>query len=137
MKPEQIVQDDEIDCQNKLHPSAIRGLQLIQQGSYWEAHEALEEAWLAEPGEGRRLYQTILQAAVVYHHVLRGNYIGALKVYQRSQRWLRRFPEVCRGIEVGQLRRDLDVVIIAVRSLGVEHLADFDRDLLMPVIWAL
>lgn len=114
----------------------MRGLQLIQQARYWEAHEALEEAWLAEPGEVRRLYQGILQAAVVYYHVTQANFAGALKVYRRSQRWLQRFPEVCRGIEVGQLRRDLDAVMAAVRILGVEHLADFDRGLLKPVNWS-
>jgi predicted metal-dependent hydrolase len=70
------------DCKGELHLSTVRGLQLNRQSHYWEAHEALEEAWLSRPGEGRRLYQGTLQAAVVYYHVRQGNYIGAVKVYR-------------------------------------------------------
>jgi len=73
-------------CSAPLHPQAAEGLRLFNAGKYFEAHEALEDAWNAETGRVRELYRGILQIAVVYLHVTRGNYNGAVKVYGRSQR---------------------------------------------------
>jgi uncharacterized protein len=122
-------------CNAPLHPQAIQGMRLFNAGHYFEAHEALEDAWNAESGKVRDLYRGILQIAVTYLHVTRGNYNGALKVYDRSQKWMRDWPEVCRGIQVGRLRRDAEVVIHEVKRLGIENIGDFDRTLLKPVQW--
>lgn len=122
-------------CNAPLHPQAIQGLRLFNEGRYFEAHEALEDAWNAEPGKVRELYRGILQVAVAYLHITRGNYSGAVKVHDRSRKWLRDWPEVCRGVQVGQLRRDADLVIEEVRKLGMERIQEFDRSLLKPVRW--
>jgi uncharacterized protein len=122
-------------CNAPLPPQAVQGLRLFNAGHYFEAHEALEEAWNAESGKVRDLYRGILQIAVSYLHVTRGNYNGALKVYERSQKWLRDWPEVCRGIQVGQLRRDAQAAIDEVQRLGMERIGDFDRSLFKPVQW--
>jgi uncharacterized protein len=123
------------DCLGALHPQAKEGLRLFNEGKYFEAHEALEAAWRAETGRIRELYQGILQAAVVYHHILRGNYAGAVKVYGRCMKWLNDWPETCRGVDVRQLRADLGHVIAEVQRLGPEHIAEFDRSMLKPVGW--
>ncbi len=124
------------DCRGTLHPKAVEGLELINSGRYFEAHESLEAAWREETGPIRELYRGILQAAVVYLHITRGNYPGAVKVYQRSQKWLKLWPESCRGIEVGQLRRDLDNAIGEVRLLGPDAITAFNLNLLKPVAYA-
>jgi hypothetical protein len=118
-----------------LHPQAVEGLRLMNHGEYFEAHEALEAAWKAEPGPLRDLYKGILQAAVTYLHIERGNYRGAVKVYGRSQKWLTQWEGVVLGIDVAALRRDLDAAVTEVRRLGPERLAEFDRGLLKPVRW--
>ena len=123
------------DCDGEVHPAALRGFKLFNAGDYWHAHEALEEAWLAEQGEIRHLYRGILQVAVTYYHICRANYAGALKVYARSQRWLLPFTDECRGIQVGQLRADLDATMVMVKRLGPEHLAEFEQELLRPLVW--
>jgi predicted metal-dependent hydrolase len=126
---------NEDPCNAPLHPQAAEGLRLFNAGEYFEAHEALEEAWNAETGEVRNLYRGILQIAVVYLHVTRGNYNGAIKVYERSQKWLKDCAGICRGIEVETLRRDAKAVIQAVQRLGLEHIREFDTALLKPVSW--
>jgi predicted metal-dependent hydrolase len=123
------------DCQGKLHPRAREGLRLLNQGRYFEAHEELEAAWKEEKGKIRELYQGILEAAVTYLHITRGNYPGAIKVYDRSMRWLKGWPATCRGVDVGQLRADMGVVIRQVRQLGSDGMVNFDPSLLKPVIW--
>jgi len=123
------------DCTSPLHPNALLGLKHFNAGEYFEAHEELETAWRAETGEIRDLYKGILLAGVTYLHITRLNYAGAVKVYERSQKWLNKWPDTCRGVDVLRLRTDLDVVIAEVRRLGAEHLAEFDRSLLKPVVW--
>jgi predicted metal-dependent hydrolase len=123
------------DCNGKIHPMAVKGLELFNVGQYWKAHEALEQAWLEEPGEVRHLYRGILQVGVTYLHVERRNYYGALKVYHRSRRWLAPFPDVCRGINIGVLKQDVEDVIAEVRRLGPDQLDKFDRSLLKPVYY--
>ena len=123
------------DCQGSLHPMAIRGLELFNASLYWKAHEALEEAWLEETGGVRNLYQGILQVGVAYLHIQRHNYRGAMNMYSRSKRWLDPLPEICRGIDLGQLRIDLDAAIAEVRRLGPARMVEFDPALLKPIQW--
>jgi predicted metal-dependent hydrolase len=122
-------------CNAPLHPQAAQGLRLFNAARYFEAHEALEDAWNDERGKVRELYRGILQVAVVYLHITRANYAGAVKVYSRSQRWLKDWPNVCRGIEVEELRRNAEAVINEVRRLGPENIVAFDASLLKPVSW--
>ncbi len=122
-------------CHAPLHPRAAEGLRLFNAGEYFEAHEALEDAWNAEKGKVRDLYRGILQIAVVYLHITRRNYNGAVKVYARSQRWMKDWPSVCRGIQVEELRSDAEATINEVRRLGIERIAEFDHSLLKPVRW--
>ena len=123
------------DCEGPLPPKAIEGLELFNRGHYWEAHEALEAAWRAETGPIRELYRGVLQAGVVYLHVTRQNYAGAMKVYRRSQKWLTLWPDTCRGIAIGQLQKDLERVILEVQALGPNRMGEFDLSLLKPVVY--
>jgi len=121
------------DCLGTLHPMAIQGIMLFNRGEYWDAHEALEEAWREEAGEVRYLYQGILQVGVAYLHIQRGNFNGALKLHKRAHRWLDPFPPQCRGIDVARLKADLDAAITEVRRLGPIQLTNFNPALFKPV----
>ncbi|MGE5249321.1 MAG: DUF309 domain-containing protein [Bacteroidota bacterium] len=123
------------DCEGTLHPAAAEGIRLFNRGEYFEAHEALEAAWRAEVGPVRDLYRGILQIAVAYLHVTRNNYAGAIKVYGRSQRWLRAWPEKCRGVEVGRLKEDAARALAEVQRIGPGGLASFDRSLFKPILF--
>lgn len=122
-------------CKAPMHPQAKEGLRLFNEGKYFEAHEALEIAWLEEQGKVRELYRGILQIAVVYLHATRRNYNGVIKVYGRSQKWLKDWPEFCRGINVGQLQKDAEAVLKEIEKLGPERIIHFDNSLLKPVQW--
>ena len=123
----------EIDCDSPLHPEALRGIELFNAGEYFEAHEALENAWRAEPGPIRELYQGILQVAVTYLHIQRGNYGGATKVSARCRRKLDHWPDTCRGVDVAALRRNLATVMEALSRLGPERIRAFDTELFKKI----
>jgi predicted metal-dependent hydrolase len=123
------------DCDASLPDKALEGLELFNKRQYFDAHEALETAWRDETRPIRNLYRGILQAAVVYLHLTNRNYPGVIKVYQRCQKWLEMWPETCRGVSVGQLRRDLETVIAQVEQLGQNRISEFDISLIKPVIY--
>jgi len=124
------------DCHGPLPPHAKEGLHFFNAGKYFECHEALELAWLAETGPIRDLYRGILQAAVVYLHMRHGNYIGATRVYERCIKLLNNWPETCRGVNVGKLRADLSHAAEAWKRLGPTKVNEIDWSLLKPVEWS-
>jgi predicted metal-dependent hydrolase len=123
------------ECEGRLHPQAREGIRLFNEGKYFEAHEELEFAWKDERGKIRELYQGILEAGVTYLHIKRGNYRGAIKVFGRSMKWLIGWPALCRGVNVAQLREDLEAAITQVERLGEARMTDFDLAMLKPVHW--
>lgn len=120
-------------CQGELHPEAVRGIELFNEGKYWHAHEALESAWKEERGPARHLYKGILQVGVMYLQIERNNYLGMAKMYERCKKWLRPWPDVCRGVDVAKLRTHAEIAINAARALGPDNLGSFDRSLLKKV----
>jgi len=120
-------------CAGQLHPMAVRGIELFDARHYWEAHEALEEAWKLEPGPARHLYKGILQAGVTYLQIERGNFVGMAKMYERCKKWLAPWPDHCRGVDVAQLRHDVQAAVQAASLLGPERLGEFDEGLYQPV----
>ena len=121
------------DCDAALHPAALHGLELFNAGEYFEAHEFLETAWRAEHGPVRTLYQGILQVAVAYLHIQRGNYQGAIALSERARKKLESWPETCRGVHVGVLLEDLSRVTEVLTRLGPQEIATFDTRLFKPV----
>lgn len=112
-----------------LPAEALRGIELFNEGEYFEAHEALENAWRAEPGPIRNLYQGILQVAVCYLHITRNNHEGAVKMYGRCMRLLGPLPSPCQGVNVEALRQNVGRVIAEVERLGPGNLASFNAHL--------
>ena len=123
------------DCDGVLHEKAMEGLKLFNEGKFFEAHEELETAWRDETGEIRNLYKGILQVAVAYLHITRENYEGAVKVYGRSLKWLKDWPDVCRGIQVKKFRDDAEVVIRELEKLGKENIGRFNKSLFKQIMW--
>ncbi|MDW8327280.1 MAG: DUF309 domain-containing protein [Anaerolineales bacterium] len=123
----------ERDCESPLSALALEGIALFNKQDFFEAHEVLERAWNEETGPARELYRGLLQVAVAYLQIERGNYTGALKMFLRLRQWLDPLPDVCRGIHVAQLRKDALAARAALEALGPERIAEFDRAFFKPV----
>lgn len=120
-------------CQEMLAPSAERGIEEFNRGEYFEAHEYLEIAWKDDLSSGRELYRAILQVAVAYYQILRGNYKGAAKMFLRVRQWIDPLPDHCRGVNVLKLRLEAEAVHESLLSLGPERISELDMNLLKPV----
>jgi len=122
--------------EGEINPQAINGLRLFNTGHYFEAHEALELAWREETGTIRDLYRGILQVAVMYHHIVRHNFRGAVKVFQRAMPWLKPFPTQCHGINIGDLRQNAEAAYNELARLGPNGISNFNPAFLKPVEFA-
>jgi predicted metal-dependent hydrolase len=120
-------------CQGGRSELAEEGINHIKAGDFFEAHESLEKAWMAEPGPSGYLYRSMLQVAVAYLHIERGHYRGAAKLLLRLHQWLDPLPPRCRGVDVGALKANVRELQDALDRLGAENLAQLDRTLIKPI----
>jgi predicted metal-dependent hydrolase len=123
----------ETQCHHKLPENAIIGLEKFNQGEYFLAHEYLEEAWKQEGTAVRNLYRSILQVAVAYLQIERGNYAGAMKMFVRVQKWIEPLPDVCQGVDIGELKRDAQRAYKALKELGAGKINEYDHNLFRRV----
>lgn len=120
-------------CEEPLSETALRGLEEFNKGEYFESHELLEDAWNEDAGPGKELYRAILQIAVAYLQIERGNWRGAVKMFLRVRQWIDPLPDACRGVDVAQLRTDAEAVRLALMATAPEDLNNFDQTLFRPV----
>ena len=81
------------------------GLELIRRGEYFEAHEALEDAWRAADPEEKDFFQGLVHVAVAWHHAGRGNRPGCERQLAKAARRLERFAPEHRGVDVAAVLR--------------------------------
>jgi predicted metal-dependent hydrolase len=122
-------------CKESLHPFAIKGLVAFNKGEYFLAHEFLEDAWKDDRTDGRDLYQGVLQVAVAYYQITKLNFRGAMKMFQRSRKWLDPLPDTCRGIDVAKLRSDAFNMYNLLVDLGPEQMSEISPESMQPVLW--
>lgn len=120
-------------CRKPLHPAAEEGIRLYNNGKYFVAHEAFENAWNAEEEPDRRLYQGMLQAGIVFMHARNGYAKGVYSMYDRCRVWLGPWPDHCRTVNVGKLRADVKAVVRTVNQLGPDNLDKLDPNLFTQI----
>lgn len=83
------------------------GLRCYRNGEFFEAHEHWEATWLACPEPEKAFLQSLIQVSAAFHHLHRGNSVGAVSLLSRALRRLENYPEVYGGIDVDALRASL------------------------------
>jgi predicted metal-dependent hydrolase len=121
-------------CSEPLVPLAVTGIEKFNEGQFYACHDDLEEAWRQDSGAARDLYRGILQVAIAYYQIERGNYRGAAKMLLRVRQWLDPLPDICRGVDVAQLRQDATAVHDALVQLGPERITEFDQGLFGQIV---
>jgi predicted metal-dependent hydrolase/8-oxo-dGTP pyrophosphatase MutT (NUDIX family) len=101
------------------------GLDRIQRGEYFEAHESLEDAWrAAEPAE-KDFFQGLVHVAVAWHHAGRGNSPGCERQLAKAARRLEPFAPEHRGVDVAFLLRSVESAARRVASGSLELFPPF------------
>jgi CheY-like chemotaxis protein len=123
-------------CQEPLSPEAVRGLEQLNRGEFFKAHETLEHAWIGEDGPGRELLRSLIQVAVAYLQVERGNRRGAEKMLLRLRQWLDPLPSPCRGVDVASLRSQMETLREVLERSDGTDLAQVVRAVFRPVAFS-
>jgi uncharacterized protein len=80
-----------------------RGIELIREGAYFEAHEELEDEWREAPPEERDFLQGLVHVAVAWHHAARGNRPGCERQLEKAARRLAAYRPSHRGVDVDRV----------------------------------
>jgi len=95
-----------------------QGIDLFNEGRFFECHEAWEQAWLRSSGQEKLFYQGMIQAAVAILHAQRGNLAGSQTLWAKAIDKLAPLPEQYMAIALDALRRRLDEYFDRVLSRG-------------------
>lgn len=113
-------------CRDEPPELLKQGIELFNAGEYFECHEVIEEAWLAEVEPVRIMYQGILQIGVACYHVKNKNWRGAMKLLERGLPKTRRFAPTCMGLNLERLLADAEAIRQELLRLGPEWQGEFD-----------
>jgi ribulose-phosphate 3-epimerase len=94
-----------------------RGVDLFNEGQYWEAHEAWEGAWMPHRHEPEGdFYKGLVQVAAGFYHYHRRNRNGALIKWRDGADYLRPFAPARDGIQLEPLIERVDAYRSQVES---------------------
>ncbi len=82
-----------------------RGIELFNAREFYECHEVLEDAWMAETGPRKLFLQSIIHLAVGYYHLACGNRIGGMRQLRRAARKMQPYLPAYEGVDTGALLR--------------------------------
>jgi uncharacterized protein len=81
----------------------------MREGAYFEAHEALEDAWRAADPAEKDFFQGLVHVTVAWYQSGRGNRVGCERQLAKAERRLTSFSPAHRDV-------DLDGILTQVRA---------------------
>jgi predicted metal-dependent hydrolase len=77
----------------------LAGVAHFNAHEFWDAHESWETIWLVAESDVEQFLQGLIQIAAAYHHVKRGTFRGAVRLFDAGLRRLSAFPLDWSGID--------------------------------------
>ncbi len=90
------------------------GIELFNEHEWFEAHEVWEDIWHMASGRKKLFYQGLIQYAVTFEDIRRGNPRGVRSVFETAMPKFEGLPEVYMGIRIHSL---LEAFVQAVRPI--------------------
>jgi uncharacterized protein len=97
-----------------------RGLGLIREGHFFEAHEELELVWRGSEPSERDFYQGLVHVAVAWYQAGRGRPIATASQLDKAVRRLSAFAPEHRGVDVAAVLEQVAAAREIVRSGSLE-----------------
>lgn len=99
-----------------LAPEFFEGIELFNNGQFYDCHEVLEDVWRDQVDPEKQLTQGIIQVAVALYHCQKENYIGAEKLLLRGLARIRQSLTLATPIDVAVLLSDVESALHSVQS---------------------
>ena len=93
-----------------------RGLELMRTGAYFEAHEALEDAWRAADPAEKDFFQGLVHVTVAWYQAGRGNRVGCERQLAKAERRLGPFVPLHRGVDISEVLTQAAAAADVVRA---------------------
>jgi len=103
------------------------GLHCYRTRQFFEAHEHWEAVWLTLAEPEKSFLQALVQISAAFHHLQRGNRIGAISLLTRSLRRLDRCPSTFCGIHVAELGHETRTWLTALENDASQLPAEFPQ----------
>ena len=104
--------------------SLQRGIELFNEGQYWEAHEAWEEAWMPDRhGADSGFYKGLIQVAAGCLHYTRHNRRGTVNKWRSGADYLRPYPPIHHRVALKPLVESVDGMLAAMDAQDWPELA--------------
>jgi predicted metal-dependent hydrolase len=129
-----------VTTEHQVPPGFAEAIEQFNSWRFYDCHETLEDIWRevgakSSESELANFYQGIIKAAAGYHHLLRENYEGTLKVLGDTARLLSPYRPQTLGLNVDALLDAINVTLDTVNDLGPQRLKSFDRALIPTIDW--
>ena len=85
------------------------GLRCYRNEEFFLAHEHWESVWLTSEGLDKAFLQALIQVAAAFHHLQRGNHVGAASLLRAALRRRETCPDRYGEIAVMTLRESIGV----------------------------
>jgi uncharacterized protein len=92
----------------------------MREGAYFEAHEALEDAWRAvEPAE-KDFFQGLVHVTVAWYQAGRGNRVGCERQLAKAERRLASFGPSHRDVDLAAVLNQVGAAASVVKEGSLE-----------------
>jgi len=92
----------------------------MRDGAYFEAHEALEDAWRAADPAEKDFFQGLVHVTVAWYQAGRGNRVGCGRQLAKAERRLRPFAPTHRGVDLEAVLSQVGAAAIIVGRGSLE-----------------
>ncbi|MGB6193707.1 MAG: DUF309 domain-containing protein [Terracidiphilus sp.] len=92
------------------------GLARYRAREFFEAHESWESAWLKLDEPEKSFLQALIQVTAAFHHLHRGNLVGARSLLRRSLCRLEQCPPVFGGLFLAPLLNEICAWLAALEA---------------------
>jgi mutator protein MutT len=111
----------------------LEGIRLFNSGEYFECHEMLEDLWHPAEGLDRLHYQGLIQAAIAVEHFRKGNWSGAMGLYEKACEKWGQLPTQHMGLDLKWLKEKMDFFFGQVKNAGAHGMSNIDIGLVPKI----
>jgi len=105
-----------------------KGIELFNDGSFFEAHDYFEEMW-NEAGRGEKeFYQGLVQISVGSYHLICGNYKGALSQLNKGMSKLVKFNPDKEGINLYKLLSEINILVDKIIMYNSKKISNIELE---------
>lgn len=90
------------------------GLDLFNQGHYYQAHESFETAWRKTETPAREFFRALIHISGGFYRLSQNRPTAAKKFFKHALKWLALFPNRYLGFNTALLQDDLTTIITAL-----------------------